>query len=191
MSSGKTSQIRLAVLAAATLVVAACSGGREGSGYTPPQSPPPPANVAPTVSAIDNRSVDQDTVLAIDFAIGDGESAVTDLVVSAAVDGNAVFPADGVVLSGSGAMRTLTLTPLEAATGTANITIRVADPQGAATTRGFAVAVNAKNGSVRALTLDTFAKAENDAPTMLNGLTIQQDADDPATFAGLIPAEEP
>ena len=31
-----------------------------------------------------------------------------------------VFPADGVVLGGSGAVRTLTLTPLEATTGAAN-----------------------------------------------------------------------
>jgi hypothetical protein len=88
-------------------------------------------------------------------------------------------------------MRTLTLTPFEAATGMANVTIRVSDPAGAAMTRSFAVAVNAKNGSVRALTLDTFAKSVNDEPTMLNGLTIQQDADDPATFAGLIPEEQP
>ncbi len=188
MNSSKTSQIRLAVLAATTLVVAACSGGRGDSGYTPP---PPPANAAPTVTAIDDRSADQDTVLSIEFGVSDRESAAADLVVTAVVDGNAVFPADGVVLSGSGAMRTLTLTPLEAATGMANVTIRVSDPAGAAMTRSFAVAVNAKNGSVRALTLDTFAKSANDEPTMLNGLTIQQDADDPATFAGLIPAEEP
>jgi hypothetical protein len=187
MISHKTSHIRLAMLAATTLVVAACSGGR-GDGYTPP---PPPANAAPTVTAIDNRSADQDTVLAIEFGIGDRETAAADLVVTAMVDGNAVFPADGVVLSGSGEMRTLTLTPLEAATGMSNVTIRVTDPAGAATTRSFGVAVNAKNASARALTVDTFAKSETDEPTMLNGLTIQQDADDPATFAGLIPAEAP
>ncbi len=36
------------------------------------------------------------------------------------------------------------------------------------------------------MALDTFAKAEADAPTTINGWTIQQDADDPAVFAGLI-----
>jgi hypothetical protein len=188
MNPHKTSRVRLAMLAATSLVVAACSGGGGGYGNTPP---PPPANTAPTVSAIDDRSADQDTVLTIDFGINDRESGAADLVVTAAVDGNAVFPADGVVLSGSGAMRKLTLTPLEAATGMANVAIRVSDPQGAATTRSFAVAVNAKNSSVRTLTFETFAKSANDDPTTLNGLTIVQDADDPATFAGLIPAEEP
>jgi hypothetical protein len=43
---------------------------------------------------------------------------------------------------------------------------------------------------VRAMALETFAKGETDTPTTLNGWTIQQDADDPATFQALIPADE-
>lgn len=177
--------LRLAALAATALVVAACSGGRNG--YTPPA---PPVNAAPTVTAIGDRSIDQDTVLAIDFGIDDAETAAGGLTVTVAADNTAVFPADGVMLTGSGATRTLTLTPLEAAVGMTNITIRVVDAAGAATTRSFAVAVNAKEASFSALVFDTFPKGENDTATALNGLTIVQDADDPATFAGLIPAEE-
>jgi hypothetical protein len=188
MNSRKTSNIRLAALAATTLVVAACGGGGgEGGGYTPS---PPPANSAPAVSAINDRATDQDTALAIEFGVDDRESGAGSLAVTASADGTAVFPADGVVLSGSGATRTLTLTPLEATTGAATVAVRVVDPDGAATTRNFVVAVNAKNNSLRAMALETFAKAESDTPTTLNGWTIQQDADDPATFAGLIPAEE-
>ena len=181
-------KIRLAVLAVTTLVVAACGGGGGDGGmaYTPQ-----PANVAPSVSAINDRSGDQDTALSIDFGVDDKESGAGSLVVSAAADGATLFPADGVALSGSGATRTLTLTPLEATTGTATITVRVVDPEGAVALRSFAVAVNAKNNSIKAMALDTFAKAESDVPTTLNGWTIQQDADDPATFAALIPAEEP
>ncbi|HEX6396058.1 MAG TPA: hypothetical protein VFZ95_01425 [Steroidobacteraceae bacterium] len=181
-----TNKITLALLAATTLVIAACGGGGKGGSM-----PPPPANSAPNVSSIGDQSADQDTTVAVDFGVDDRESGASSLVVSAAADGTALFPADGVVLSGSGAVRTLTLTPLEATTGTANIAIRVADPDGAVTTRNFAVAVNAKNNSIKAMALDTFAKAENDVPTRINGWTIQQDADDPATFAGLIPPEEP
>lgn len=180
-------KITLALFAATTLMVAACGGGGDGGSMTPP----PPANSAPAVSAIGNRSADQDTPVSIDFGVDDRESGAASLLVSAAADGTAPFPADGVVLSGSGATRTLTLTPLEAATGTATITVRVADPAGAMTTQTFAVAVNARNHSIKAMALDTFAKAENDVPTTLNGWTIQQDADDPATFAALIPAQEP
>ena len=180
-------QIKIAVLAATTLVVAACGGGGGDGGmsYTPP------SNTAPAVSAINDRSADQDTAVSIDFGVDDRESGAGSLMVSAAADGAAVFPADGVVLSGSGATRTLTLTPLEATTGAANITIRVTDPDGAVTTRGFGAVVNARNNSIKSMALDTFAKAETDVPTTINGWTIQQDADDPATFAALIPAEEP
>ena len=49
---------------------------------------------------------------------------------SAAADGTSVFPADGVTLGGSGAVRSITLTPLEATTGTANITLTVIDGEG-------------------------------------------------------------
>ena len=84
-------------------------------------------------------------------------------------DGTSVFPADSVVLSGSGTMRKLTLTPLEAVTGSATVTISVADPQGLATLRSFAVAVNARNASIREKVLETFAKAESDPATVMMG----------------------
>ena len=57
--------------------------------------------------------------------------------------------------------------------------------QGCEATRSFQVAVNAKNASIRALTLDTFAKADGRRADHVNGLTIQQDADDPAMFAAV------
>ena len=151
----KTGMDSLALLAATTLVVAACSSG--GDGYKPP---PPPANTAPGIAAITDKMADQDTVVTFDFGIEDRETAAGSLIVSAAADSTALFPADGVVLSGSGATRTLTLTPLEAATGTATISLRVTDAAGLEATRSFQVAVNAKNASIRALTFDTFAKAD-------------------------------
>ena len=52
------------------------------------------------------------------------------LTVTAAADGTSVVPADGVTLGGSGAVRSITLTPLEAATGTVNVTLTVTDPRG-------------------------------------------------------------
>jgi hypothetical protein len=102
-----------------------------------------------------------------------------------------VFPADGVVLSGAGVTRRLTLTPLEATVGAARFTITVTDPQGLSTMSAFNVTLNTRAASVRDTTLATFAKMDADAPTALNGLTFAQDADDPAAFAALIPAESP
>ena len=180
MKTRKTNA-RLAVLAATTLVVTACGGGG-GS------EPDYPANSAPMLSGITNKVADQDTTITLDFGVADRDSDPGSLTVEVAADGTGLVPADGMVLSGSGSTRTLTLTPLEATGGTAAITLRVVDPQGAATTRSFQLTVNLRNASVKAMALDTFAKSESDTPTTINGWTIQQDADDPAVFAALIPA---
>ena len=157
---------RHAVLAATTLVVAACSSHGD-------PMPPPAQNSAPVVSAISNRSADQDTVSTIEFGIADRESDASSLTLSAAVDSGGVYPVDGVTLSGAGSTRTLTLT----------------DPQGAQATRTFQVSVNARSASMRSWALTTFAKAEADDATAINGFTFDQDADDPALFEPLIGTE--
>ena len=177
----------LSLLAAATLVVTACSSNNDS-----PRMPPAAVNEPPTIGAVADQTVSQDTVIGpIEFAVTDKETAAASLNVTAGADSASLFPADGVVLSGSGATRSITLTPLEASTGTATIALIVSDSAGANTTRTFKVVVNAKNASLRDVALSTFAKAETDDPTTINGLTFAQDADDPATFDALIPAEAP
>ena len=175
--------VSLLPFAVTALVVTACGGG--GGGDKGP--PPPAANTAPTVSAVAAKAGDQDTMIGpIDFSIGDQESDVAALTVSVTADGVSVVPADGITIAGTGAARTITLTPLEAATGTVNVSIAVVDPQGATTTRTFGVTVNAKPASVREWSLEIFAKAENDDATGMNGYTFAQDADDPAIYEPLI-----
>ena len=175
----------LALLAATTLVVAACSSNKDGS-------PPMPANQAPTIAAVADVSVDQDTVVGpIQIAVADMETSAAALNVIAGSDNPNVFPADGIVLTGTGATRTLTLTPREAATGVTTVALLVTDANNASATRTFRVTVNAKPASVKAVTLSTFAKGENDDATVVNGFTFAQDADDPATFDALIPVEAP
>jgi hypothetical protein len=178
-----------AVLAATTLVVAACSSS--GGGYgDDDDTPTPAANTAPTISAITDRSSDQDTEVGpIEFGLTDSESAAGDLTLTAVADGPGLFPADGIVLAGSGATRSLKLVPLEAATGVAVITVTARDPQGLTATRTFRVAVNPRTASIRDATVSTFAKAETDDATAVNGFTFTQDADDPAIFEPLIGVE--
>lgn len=182
MNSHKTKFGGLVLLAATTLVVAACGSN---DNMAPP--PPPAANNAPAVSGISDKISNQDTVVGpIEFGISDRESDAALLTVSAAADGTSVVPADGLVLGGSGAVRNITLTPLESATGTVNVTLTVTDPQGAATTRSFRVTVNARSASMRDVSLATFAKSQTDEATVVNGITYTQDADDPAIFDPLI-----
>ena len=181
-----TNYMRLALAAAATLAVAACGGS--GGGPTPPA---PMQNTAPSIAAIGDRNVDQDTVVGpIEFAVGDAETPANQLTVTAGATGNTVFPADGVVLAGSGAMRSITLMPLEAVTGSESITVTVIDGEGVRSARTFQVTVNARAASMRDWSLTTFAKAETDAVTSVNGYTFTQDADDPAIFAPLFAGVE-
>ncbi|MEO8016400.1 MAG: hypothetical protein ABI769_01190 [Pseudomonadota bacterium] len=183
MNVHKTKPGALVLLAAATLVVAACSSKSRDA----MQLPPPPANYAPTLSAIADQTSDQDTMVGpIEFSVADQESAASALTVTAVADGASVVPADGVTLGGSGAMRTITVTPLEAATGAVMVTLTVTDPDGAVATRAFRLTVNARPASVRDTTLSTFAKGETDDVTVVNGLTFTQDADDAAIFEPLI-----
>jgi len=179
----------LSLLAATTLVVAACSSNNYDA---PPDRPPMAVNQPPAISAVADRSGDQDTMIGpIEIGVTDKETDAATLKVTAAADGNTLFPADGVVVTGTGATRSITLTPFEAATGTATIALIVTDGEGASATRAFKVTVNAKNASLRDVALSTFAKAEADEPTMVNGLTFAQDANDPAIFEPLIPADAP
>jgi hypothetical protein len=178
----------LALLAATTLVVAACSSSNDRK----PMAPPTAVNSPPTIAAVADQTGDQDTVFGpIQLGVTDKESDPATLKVEASVtEGASVFPADGLVLSGTGAARAITLTPFEAATGIATIALLVTDNAGASSTRSFKVTVNARNASIREVALDTFAKAVLDEPTAINGFTFSQDADD-ATFTALIPADEP
>jgi hypothetical protein len=176
-----------ALLAATTLVVAACSSG----GRDTPEPTPPPANTAPTVMAITDRTADQDTPVTLDFGVSDTQTTdAAMLVVTATADAATLFPADdGVVLGGSGATRTLTLTPLEAQTGTATITVTAADPQGLVATRTFKVTVNAKSASALATWQSLAQKGEKDSALQINGFTYQQDLGDAIT--AMLPPVEP
>src|SRR5262245_33365472 len=94
MESRKTGMGSLAVLAATSLLVAACGGG-SGGGYMAPAPSPAPVNAAPGISAITDKISDQDTVVSVDFSIEDRETAAGSLSVSAAADGTALFPEIG------------------------------------------------------------------------------------------------
>lgn len=169
--------VMLAALAALT--------GCSSNGYDEPR--PPMANAAPVVAPIADLSTSQDTVVGpVGFAIGDDTTPANALVVTVGIDGQTPFPADGVLLAGEGATRTVTLTPLEAATGAADVTVSVKDTQGLSTSRVFRVTVTARDASVRDAVVSTFAKQDADEPTALNGFTFAQDADDTAAFANLV-----
>jgi len=102
----------------------------------------------PAISSIADRTIDEDhSTGAIGFALSDVDSDLNLCTVTATSGNPALIPNDvtHIVPGGTGANRTITLTPLDNAYGDAVITITVDDQDGEATTATFTVHVNAVN----------------------------------------------
>jgi len=111
--------------------------GRAGTGL--------PNNTPPTLSAIANQSIAEDAILGpLAFTIGDAETAASSLIVSASSSNPTLVPAGNLILGGSGASRTISVTPAGNQNGSANITVTVSDGI-ASTNRSFALTVSAVN----------------------------------------------
>lgn len=107
----------------------------------------PPANTAPTISAIPSTIIEQDASSGlIPFTVGDAQTAAGSLTVTANSSDAALLPASSIVLGGSGANRTVTLTPSTGKSGIANVALTVSDGQATATT-SFGVTVNPKTAT--------------------------------------------
>ncbi|MCZ4312787.1 DUF4347 domain-containing protein [Comamonadaceae bacterium G21597-S1] len=104
-------------------------------------------NAAPTISAIGNQNVDEDATLGLlAFTIGDAETSAGALTVTATSLNTTLLPNAGIVLGGSGANRTVTLTPAPNANSTLNggpVTVRMSVSDGVnTTTHDFLLTVN-------------------------------------------------
>ena len=100
------------------------------------------ANDVPTISAIADQTTLEDTSTgAIAFTVGDVETAVGSLTVTATSSDLGVVAAGGIALGGSGANSTITLTPVANASGASTITVTVIDAGGLTATRSFALIV--------------------------------------------------
>ncbi len=100
----------------------------------------------PTVSDITDRSIAEDgTTGALSFTVGDAESPASDLSVTAASNNATLLPAGSLAVGGTGAARTLTVTPAANQFGTATITVTVTDPSARTAQDTFVLTVNAVN----------------------------------------------
>ena len=103
-------------------------------------------NDPPTFSDIEDQFTDEDiTTGALDFTVGDVETAAVDLVVTATSSNAALVPHANLIFGGSGANRTLTATPAADQFGTTTITVTVTDADGATATDTFMLTVNPIN----------------------------------------------
>lgn len=98
--------------------------------------------VAPTISNVTDKTTLESTVTAaISFTVGDVETAAGDLVVTATSSDQTLLPPGGIVLGGSGASRTVTLTPASGLSGTTTVTLTVTDEELLTATDTFVLTV--------------------------------------------------
>ena len=102
-------------------------------------------NTPPTITGIAAQVRNEDTATgAIAFTVGDAETAAGSLTVSGSSNNTTLVPNGNIVFGGSGANRTVTVTPAANQNGTANITVTVSDGS-LSTPTSFQLTVNAVN----------------------------------------------
>ena len=102
---------------------------------------------APTMAALSNVTINEDAVTpSIAVTVADADTAVNALVVTATSSNTTLVPNTGSALNigGTGANRTLVVTPAANRNGTSTITVTVSDG-GQTATRNFTLTVNAVN----------------------------------------------
>lgn len=85
-------------------------------------------NIAPTITAIPNQALNEGTNTgALAFTIGDMETAPQHLTLAVSSSNTALVPTANIILGGSAASRTVTVTPAANQLGSATITVTVND----------------------------------------------------------------
>ncbi len=86
------------------------------------------ANTAPTISPIPNQNTPANAAIGpINFSIGDAETDPDNLTLTNGSSNPALVPTNNIVFGGSGANRTVTITPAPGQQGSSTITIFVSD----------------------------------------------------------------
>ncbi len=95
-------------------------------------------NTAPSISAIDAQAIClQSNFEGVQFTVSDNESAAGTLTVTATSSNTSLVPNANIVISGTGADRTVSVTPVAGQSGSATIQLTVTDQGGLTETSSF------------------------------------------------------
>ncbi|MBN2508146.1 MAG: immunoglobulin domain-containing protein [Verrucomicrobia bacterium] len=98
-------------------------------------------NDPPAIAPLPDVTLPANGSVALPFAVADLETPAEDLGLACASTAASLLPASGIIFGGSGAARTVTLTPLPGQTGTAVVTLTVADAGSLVSSTTFTVTV--------------------------------------------------
>ena len=121
------------------------------------------ANTNPTISDIADQSVSQDNYITVPFTVGDAETPAANLTLTGASNNQTLVPDANITFGGSGANRTVTVTPAAGQTGMATITVTVHDTDTGTASDQFVLTVNPVTCYGPPASLISWWSAENNA----------------------------
>ena len=128
-----------------------------------------PVNDLPTISDVADQTVSEGTATAtLSFSVGDVETAAGSLVVAANSSNPTLIPNASIVLGGSGASRTVRVTPAAGRFGSAAVTLTVTDASGGGDSDSFLVTVTPVNQAPTLNTIANLTIAEDAAEQAVN-----------------------
>lgn len=162
-------------LVASAILLAGLAAGCSDSN----NSAAPVVNQPPTISSIMDATVPANSSAEpISFSIDDALTAAGSLTVSVSSDNETLFAGGELVVDGSGADRTLLVTPTPASLGSAIITLTVTDAEGLEAQTTFMLTVVPQQVSFDATLRTIFSGGENGDPETLNDKELTDDASD-------------
>lgn len=170
------------ILISLTVFAVGCGGSGGGSDRNNPVNP---VNQAPTVEAEDRVSVSANSSNTTSLALSDDQSAPAALSVAATADNETLFPAGALQVTGTGATRSLELTPTVDEVGMSQVSVLVTDGGGLSTTTLIAVEVDPLARSASTFGREFTDIDELDEPTLINAIDFDNDAEDD-DFADLL-----
>ncbi len=136
-----------------------------------------PENDPPTITAIASQSIDEDSSTdPLTFTIGDVDTSIGSLMVSAASSNQALIPDANLILGGTGPNRTVTVTPASDANGGPVIIGVSVQDSGGGMTESFEVTVNPVNDGPVADDSNLTAAQASPVTVTLTGSDIDGDA---------------
>jgi hypothetical protein len=126
-------------------------------------------NDLPTASGIANQTINENTSsAALPFVVGDVETPAGNLTVAGTSSNPTLVPSANIVFGGSGANRTVTVTPVSTLFGSAIITIQISDSDGGVAVRTFTLTVNGVNQAPTLNALSTVVINEDAGTQAIN-----------------------